>query len=168
MVQAARDDALDAVRACHADHGRLPRWLEWERAAEDRPCAKTIERRWGWRDVMAEAVGVEADGLELWEGMADERANRMLAALVEARDELGRWPFAEEWEQSGRKPSRRTFARYFGSWEGACRAAESPQVAQGGRLAARNRTLHSPQQPLLRPPPMTCRQDNTHDRLAAR
>jgi Homing endonuclease associated repeat len=68
-------------------------------------------------------VDVEADGLELWEGMVDERAHRMLAALVEARDELVRWPIAEEWERSGRKPSRRSFVRYFGSWEGACRAA---------------------------------------------
>lgn len=54
----------------------------------------------------------------------DDRAARMLGALIAARGELGRWPFAEEWEQSGRKPSRRTFVRYFGSWEGACRAAK--------------------------------------------
>jgi hypothetical protein len=119
---AARDQVLDLICAFHAEHGRLPRWLEWEHAAEDRPCARTIERRWGWRNVMAEAVGVEVDGLELWEGMVDERARRMLSALAEARDELGRWPFAEEWEQSGRKPSRRSFVRYFGSWEEACGA----------------------------------------------
>ena len=65
----------------------------------------------------------------LWEGMVDERARRMLAALVEARDELGRWPFAEEWEQSGRKPSRRSFVRYFGSWEEACRAAATDHAS---------------------------------------
>jgi len=72
---------------------------------------------------MAEAVGVDLDGLELWEGMVDERAGRMVVALIEARDGLGRGPFAEEWEQSGRRPSRRTFVRYFGSWEEARRAA---------------------------------------------
>jgi Homing endonuclease associated repeat len=55
--------------------------------------------------------------------MVDDRASRMLSALVEAKGELGRWPIAEEWDQSGRKPSRRTFVRYFGSWDGACRAA---------------------------------------------
>jgi hypothetical protein len=55
--------------------------------------------------------------------MIDDRANRMLSGLIDARDELGRWPIAEEWEQSGRKPSARTFVRYFGSWAGACWAA---------------------------------------------
>jgi hypothetical protein len=61
----------------------------------------------GWRRLLAEAVGVEPDELVLWDEVIDERAPKMLAALVEARDELGRWPIAEEWEQSGRKPSRR-------------------------------------------------------------
>jgi hypothetical protein len=33
LVQpASRDQALDAARAFHAEHGRLPRWREWERA----------------------------------------------------------------------------------------------------------------------------------------
>ena len=96
MRPADRDQALDAVRQFHAEHGRLPRQQEWEHATPDRPCARTIERRWGWRVLLAEAIGVEPDGLELWEGMIDDRARRMLAALIEARDELGRWPFAEE------------------------------------------------------------------------
>jgi hypothetical protein len=61
--------------------------------------------------------------LELWEGVVDERAHRMLAALLEARDKLERWPIAEEWEQSGRKPSRRALVRYFGSWAGQRRRA---------------------------------------------
>jgi hypothetical protein len=43
MESAFRDQALDAVREFHAEHGRLPRWREWERATESRPCAKTIE-----------------------------------------------------------------------------------------------------------------------------
>src|SRR5215471_905882 len=120
MPRADRNQALDAVRAFHADHGRLPRWQDWEHATPDRPCARTIERRWGWRRLLAQAIDVEADGLELWEGMTDHRGRVMLAALIEARDELGRWPIAKEWEQSGRKPSRRTFARYFGSWDEAC------------------------------------------------
>jgi len=125
MRPAGRDQALDPIRAFHDEHGRLPLWKEWEHATEDRPCARSLERRWGWRTLMAEAVGVDQDGLELWEGMVDERAGRMLAALLAARDELGRWPIAEEWERSGRKPSRRTFVTDFGSWAGACRAAES-------------------------------------------
>ena len=102
MRPAARDQALDAVRHFHAERGRLPRQQEWEHATPDRPCARTIERRWGWRRLLAEVIGVEPDGLELWEGMTDDRAGRMLTGLVEARKELGRWPIAEEWEQSGR------------------------------------------------------------------
>ena len=129
MRPADRDQALDAVRQFDAERGRLPRHQEWERATPDRPCARTIERRWGWRNLLAEAIGVEAGGLELWEGMTDDRAHGMLTALIEARDELGRWPFAEEWERSGRKPSRRTFVRYFGSWVGACRAAPGTYAA---------------------------------------
>jgi len=31
----------------HAERGRLRRWREWELATASRPCAKTIERRWG-------------------------------------------------------------------------------------------------------------------------
>jgi hypothetical protein len=103
--------ALDAVRQFYAEHGRLPQRREWEYAIRDRPCARTIDRRWGWRNLLAEAIGVEPDGLDLWEAAVAYRAVRMLARLVEARDELGRWPFAEEWERSGRKPSRRSFVR---------------------------------------------------------
>jgi hypothetical protein len=135
MRPSDRDHALDAIRAFHAAHGRLPRYREWERTAPDRPCAKTIERRWGWRVLPAEAVGVEADELVLWDEVIDERASKMLAVLGEARDELGRWPIAEEWEQSGRKPSRRTFVRYFGSWAEACRAAEALGLNSGYPLS---------------------------------
>jgi hypothetical protein len=46
----SRDQALAAVREFPAEHGRLPRWREWEMATASRPCAKTIERRWGWRE----------------------------------------------------------------------------------------------------------------------
>jgi hypothetical protein len=118
-----RAQALDALRQFHAEHGRLPRHREWEQAAPDKPCARTIERRWGWRALLAEAVDAEPDELVLWDEVIDERAPKMLAALAEARGELGRWPIAEEWELSGRKPSRRSYVRYFGSWEEACRAA---------------------------------------------
>jgi hypothetical protein len=55
MQPASREQALDAVRLFHAERGRLRRWREWECATESRPCAKRIERRWGWREVLAEA-----------------------------------------------------------------------------------------------------------------
>jgi hypothetical protein len=56
MHPASRDRALAAVRVFHAEHSRLPRRRERERATESRPCAKTIERRWGWRELLAEAL----------------------------------------------------------------------------------------------------------------
>src|SRR5262245_49805319 len=117
MHPASRDQALAAVRAFHAEHGRLPRWREWERATAPRPCAKTIERRWGWRELLAEAIGVRPNDIEVsWVPVLDDRAQAMLAALCAARDELGRWPTAVEWDRGGRQPSSRTFVRHFGGW----------------------------------------------------
>src|SRR5215472_8665600 len=79
---ASRDQALAAIREFHAEHGRLPRWREWERAAASRPCAKTIERRWGWRQLSAEAVGVRSAEIEVsWVPVLDDRAEAMLVAL---------------------------------------------------------------------------------------
>jgi hypothetical protein len=65
MESASRDLDLAGVRAFHAEHGRLSRWREWERATASRPCAKTIERRWGWRDLLAEAVGTLSNQVDL-------------------------------------------------------------------------------------------------------
>jgi hypothetical protein len=75
----------------HTEDGRLPRWGEWEFATESRPCAKTIERRRSWRELLAEALGVRPA-------------------------EIRRWPTAAEWDRSGRRPSSRTFGRHFGGW----------------------------------------------------
>ena len=97
MQPASREQAVVAVRAFHAEHGRLPRWREWERAMASRPCAKTIQRRWGWRELLAEAIGVRPKDVNVsWEAVLDDRAQAMLAALHAVRDELGRWP--ARWE----------------------------------------------------------------------
>jgi len=55
LEPASCDQALDAVRDFHSEHERLPRRREWERATSTRPCAKTIERRWGQHELLAEA-----------------------------------------------------------------------------------------------------------------
>ncbi len=124
MEPASRDQALDAVRAFQAERGRLPRWREWERATPTRPCAKTVERRWGWRELLAEAIGIKPNQVDVsLEAILDDRARVMLAELRAVRDELGRLPSAAEWEAAGRRPSPRTFVRHFGSWAEACRAA---------------------------------------------
>ena len=125
MQLASRQQTLDAVRAFHAERGRLPRWHEWERSTAARPCAKTIERRWGWRELLADAIGVQPNHVDVsWEAVLDDRAQVILAALRAARDEFGRWPTAAEWEASGRSPSRRTFVRHFGGWREACGAVQ--------------------------------------------
>ncbi len=117
MKPFSREQALEAVRQFHAQHGRLPRWREWERATGMAPCAKTIERRWGWRELLAEAIGVKPNQIDVsWEAVLDDRAQAMLAALKAARDELGRWPLVADWETAGLRPSPRTFTRHFGSW----------------------------------------------------
>jgi hypothetical protein len=104
MQPASRDQALAAVRAFHAEHGRLPRWCEREPATASRPCAKTIERRWSWRELLAGAIGVRPNDIEVsWEGVLDDRAGAMPAALGAARDELGRWPTAVEFGYLGAK-----------------------------------------------------------------
>ncbi len=125
MRPVSREHAIAAIRQFHAIHGRLPRWREWERATGTTPCAKTIERRWGWRELLAEAIGVQPNQIDAsWEGVLDDQAQAMLAALTAARHEFGRWPLASEWEAAGRRPSARTFARHFGGWGEACRVAE--------------------------------------------
>ena len=74
MRPASRDQAFAAVREFHAEHGRLPRWHEWERATSTRPCARTIERRWGWRELLAEAIGTRPNQVDLVLGDAARRS----------------------------------------------------------------------------------------------
>jgi DMSO/TMAO reductase YedYZ molybdopterin-dependent catalytic subunit len=81
MHPASRDQALDAVRVFHAEHGRLPRWHEWERATASRPCAKTIERWWGWRELLAEAIGTQPNQVDVsWGTLLDGRDRDARAA----------------------------------------------------------------------------------------
>lgn len=130
MQPASRQQALEAVRAFHAAQGWLPRWREWERATASRPCAKTIEHRWGWRELLAEAMGVRPNDVEVsWEGVIDDRADAMVAPLRAARNELGRGrPRGSGTGLGGgrrRGPSARTVVRHFGGWREARWAADS-------------------------------------------
>jgi hypothetical protein len=98
---------------------------EWERATGTRPCARTIARRWGWRELLAEAIGVALNQVDTsWETVLEVRTQATLVALNAARDELGRWPQAQEWDAAGSRPSSRTFRRHFGSWADSCLAAD--------------------------------------------
>ena len=122
MRPADYEDAVEAVREWHAMHGRLPRRPEWERAERGRPTTRTIDRRWGWDGLMAKASG--RPPAQLRQAEFRERQRQLLLKLRAARDELGRWPASLEWDRAGRdQVSSRSYARIFGSWEAARRAA---------------------------------------------
>jgi hypothetical protein len=126
MHRASREQALAAVRAFHAEHCRLPRWREWERASASRPCARTIEWRWGWRELLADALGVRPSAvLVAWDVVPDDRVQAMVTGLRAARDQLRHWPTAAAWDASGRRPTSRTFTWHGGSWREA-RVAAGP------------------------------------------
>jgi hypothetical protein len=64
MRPALRDQVLAIVRAFYDRHGRLPFKHEWEHADGERPARRTIERRWGWEELLAEAVEIQPDEVE--------------------------------------------------------------------------------------------------------
>ena len=98
MQRADYKEAVEAARRWMAAHGLYPQQQEWEHRAPGRPTTRT-KRRWGRR-------------LEL------------LCALRRAREEMGRWPSAGEWEFATREHvSRRAYVRQFGTWRRACRTA---------------------------------------------
>jgi hypothetical protein len=122
MHPADRDRTLAAMREWAAKHGQLPTRREWELATPGRPSTRTIDRRWGWQKLVAEAGGPPL--AQVRKAERQERRRQLLLALCEGASELGRWPTAGEWElATPAHASRRTYVRYFGSWEEACQAA---------------------------------------------
>ena len=119
-----RDQVLSALRRWHRQHGYVPTQREWdESAGGSRPWSRTIQRRWGWHAVWAEALGVDQ--------MQSSRKNTwprraMIQALLKAHAENGAWPSGKSWEvMTAEHPARRTYVRRFGSWAAAVREAES-------------------------------------------
>lgn len=134
MRRADRDTTLAALRDWSKQHGRFPSRRDWEVAAPGRPSTRTIDRRWGWQELVEDAGGPGAD--QLRRVNVQQRQQELLSALRAARHELGRWPTADEWERA--KPThaaRRTYIRYFGSWGEACQLPNSfwpPRVSDRG------------------------------------
>jgi hypothetical protein len=64
MRPASRDQVVATIREFYDQHGRLPFKHEWEHADGERPTRRTIERRWGWEKLLAEAIDVEPDDVE--------------------------------------------------------------------------------------------------------
>ena len=122
MRPADYGQAVEAARRWIAEHGRYPQQQEWEYRAPGRPTTRTIKRRWGWEELMREAAGSGRLGSQgdAWKAYRLE----LLCTLRRAREELGRWPTAGEWEiATNEHASRRSYTRHFGSWRLACRMA---------------------------------------------
>src|SRR5437588_5034235 len=122
MRPADYDQAVEAARHWIAEHERYPQQQEWEHRAPGRPTTRTIKRRWGWEELMREAAGNGRLGPE--RDTRKVRRLELLCALRRAREELGRWPTAGEWEfATNEHVSRRSYTRQFGSWHRACLTA---------------------------------------------
>ncbi|MDQ6898066.1 MAG: hypothetical protein M3072_00895 [Candidatus Dormibacteraeota bacterium] len=122
MQQATYEDALEAARRWIAEHGRYPQQQEWGHRAPGRPTTRTIKRRWGWDELMRAAAGAGARNPKL--EPRRQRRLELLLTLRRAREELGRWPTAGEWEfATETHASRRSYVRQFSSWRQACRMA---------------------------------------------
>jgi hypothetical protein len=63
-----------------------------------RPSTRTIDRRWGWQKLVAEAGGRPLDQVQ--EAERQERQRQLLVAIRASEAELGRWPTAGEWERA--------------------------------------------------------------------
>jgi hypothetical protein len=113
MRLADYEQAVEAARRWIAEHGRYPQ-QEWEHRAPVRPTPRTIKRRWGWEELMRAAAGAGARSPKL--ETRRQRRLELLLTLRKAREELGRWPTAGEWEASTSwHVSRRSYVRQFGS-----------------------------------------------------
>jgi hypothetical protein len=122
MQRADYEQALEAARRWIAEHGRYPQQQEWEHRAPGRPTTRTIKRRWGWEELMRAASGAGARSPKL--ETRRQRRLELLLTLRKAREELGRWPTAGEWEAAtSEHVSRRSYVRTFGSWRRACLTA---------------------------------------------
>jgi hypothetical protein len=122
MARADHEQAVEAARRWIAEHGRYPQQQEWEHRAPGRRTTRTIKRRWGWEELMRAAAGADARSPKL--ETRRQRRLELLLTLRRAREELGRWPPAGEWEAStSEHASRRSYVRAFRSWRRACRTA---------------------------------------------
>jgi hypothetical protein len=147
MHPADRDRTVAAMRTWAAEHGRLPTRHGWEGDAPGRPSTRTIDRRWGWQKLLEEATGHRPDLIA--EEELEARRRQMLLTLRAACDELGRWPTTRKWDQATpTHASRRTYARHFGSWEAACRAAAGVR-AEGQAAPDLSRSLGPPSSAVL-------------------
>src|SRR2546428_7618870 len=137
MQRADYKEAVEAAQRWIAERGRYPQQQEWEHRAPGRPTTRTIKRRWGWDQLMTAAAGADARSPKL--ERRRQRRLELLLTLCKAREELGRWPTAGEWEAStSEHVSRRSYVRQFGTWRRACRTAARLLAIAGVGAAIRH------------------------------
>lgn len=153
-----RAQVVERLRSWQQDRGRLPFWDEWDRTAPDRPTAKTIERRWGWSELRAEAAGMPAEHFSSRAGRWD-RAH-IVRAMRDWTACHGRLPVTRDWERASEEhPNQRTVVRVFGGWLNALmvafpsdelvllelrRLCPQPHVTRGAELPRRRRRRLGP------------------------
>ncbi len=135
--------ALDAMRNWCVKNGRPPREAEWARATLDRPAARTVRRRWGWYQLIADALGIGLDELLELGGQPGYRSqrpviphwrmNEALQAMIGHKDRTGQWPSRRSWEgATAEHPAARTYVRRLGSWALAVEAADRERRRRRG------------------------------------
>jgi hypothetical protein len=126
------DEAAEALRRWFLKHGYLPVWADWETATPDHPAAKSIPRRWGWREFLASALDVANGDVPGLQGASRggpgglvRTDSQLLADLKAFKAKNGRWPTYPEWVMGTTEhASSRTYARRFG-WSRALQLAAS-------------------------------------------
>lgn len=137
----SRRAAIVAMQNWIDANGRIPVYSDWEIAGHGHPCAKTIDRHWGWDNFRAAVAGVSrrrlreltlrgrpAYPLHGWP------RSELLQALINHYVREGTWPTGHQWEAAtSEHPSWRTYRRRFGSWQQAI-AAAAREVARRDRV----------------------------------
>lgn len=113
------DQILVALRGYAERFGGSPAKQDLEYPPSGLPSARTVRRHFG-----SFTAGLRAAGLEPRGGQKLWSADRIVAAMREFRQEVGRWPRSSDWAVASEDwPSASTVRNRFGSWRTALEAA---------------------------------------------
>lgn len=120
-----RDAILAAVHAWIDTHGKVPTSKNWKNAAPGHPAQSTVTKVFGSWNGMIEAAGFEPNPSN-WQRELTFSREQILHEILEFRFAHGRVPTYRDFtahDPERRRPTARTIARLFGSWNGALVAA---------------------------------------------